>query len=130
MPQVLIVDDQDLIRDRLVRFLENADGLTVAGATASTVEALNQIHQYRPDVVVLSLNIFSADLARLTQLTGDDMPPLVVLSTFEDSVLIEAALELGAKGYVSTRSPAGELVAAVHAVAAGERYLCARSSPG
>jgi len=122
--EVLLVDDQELVRSGLRRILRRRDGFTIVGECADGDEVPDAVAQFRPDVVVMDLRmkrLSGVDAIRTLRAAGG--PPALALTTFDDDDLLSGALRAGASGFVLKDSPAEELIRAVHAVARGEAYL-------
>jgi DNA-binding NarL/FixJ family response regulator len=122
---VLLVDDQELVRSGLRRILRRKDGFAVVAECADGDEVLAAVDEHRPDVVVMDLRMRRMGGIEATrQLRARaDAPPVLVLTTFDDDELLSGALRAGAAGFLLKDSPAEELVRAVHAVAAGHSLL-------
>ncbi|BCI79528.1 putative two-component system response regulator LuxR [Mycolicibacterium sp. TY66] len=121
---VLLVDDQELVRSGLRRILRRKDGFAIVGECADGDEVPREVLRCRPDVVVMDLRmkrVSGVDAIRALRTGGG--PPALALTTFDDDDLLSAALRAGASGFVLKDSPAEELIRAVHAVARGEAYL-------
>ncbi|WP_441963807.1 response regulator [Mycolicibacterium houstonense] len=121
---VLLVDDQDLVRSGLRRILRRKDGFTIIAECADGDEVPEAVARYRPDVVVMDLRMKRVDGIEATRrLTAADGPPVLALTTFNDDELLSGALRAGANGFVLKDSSAEELIRAVRAVAQGDSYL-------
>ncbi|WP_066900384.1 response regulator transcription factor [Mycolicibacterium houstonense] len=121
---VLLVDDQDLVRSGLRRILRRKDGFTIIAECADGDEVPDAVARYRPDVVVMDLRMKRVDGIEATRrLTAADGPPVLALTTFNDDELLSGALRAGANGFVLKDSSAEELIRAVRAVAQGDSYL-------
>jgi DNA-binding NarL/FixJ family response regulator len=121
---VLLVDDQELVRSGLRRILRRRDGFTVVDECSDGDEVLAAVRRHRPDVVVMDLRmkrVSGVDAIRALRESGG--PPALALTTFDDDDLLSGALRAGACGFILKDSPAEELIRAVHAVARGEAYL-------
>lgn len=123
--QVLLVDDQDLVRSGLRRILRRKDGFEVIAECADGDEVVDAVSAARPDVVVMDLRMKRVSGMDATRRLADtaDPPPVLVLTTFRDEELLSEALRAGAAGFVLKDSPAEELIRAVRIVAAGEAVL-------
>lgn len=122
---VLLVDDQELVRSGLRRILRRKDGFNVVAECSDGDEVPAAVAAHRPDVVVMDLRMRRVDGIEATRrLRADpDGPPVLVLTTFDDDELLSGALRAGAAGFLLKDSPAEDLVRAVHAVAAGHSLL-------
>lgn len=119
-PNVLLVDDQTLIRQGIRSLLEVGD-INVCAEAADGGEALEQIRTYQPDVVLLDLRMPRYDgLWLLDALLEHELDvPVLVLTTFDDDTLVLDALRKGARGYLLKDVTVEQLSNAVHALAAG-----------
>lgn len=132
---VLLVDDQQAVRDGLARLIGSAPLLLRAVASAATgVEALHTAAWLHPDVVVLDADLAGEDgLALIPQLA----PAVVlVLTCHADPATCERAARLGAWAFIEKHEPAAVLLDAVLQLVApqmrGEKAPALRSaeSPG
>ncbi len=125
MTRVVVVDDQELVREGFALILDAQEDLEVVGTAADGVEALALCRTERPDVVLLDLRMPRLDgLAVLPRLRAE-VPDtrVLVLTTFPDDEYVVRALRSGASGFLLKDSPRGSLVTAVRSVAAGEVVL-------
>ena len=122
---VLVVDDQDLIRDGLVTILDVSPGITVVGQAADGAEALTAARALRPDVVLMDLRMPRMDGLAATRalLRQPDPPHVLVLTTFSDDDLVLDAMAAGASGFLLKDVGRQRLVEAVRGVHAGELAL-------
>lgn len=124
--RVLVVDDQELVREGLAMVLENDDGLEVVGEAGTGIEALSKARQHRPDVVLMDIRMPEMDGLTATQrlLEDADWPvKVIILTTFDPDEYVYEALRAGASAFVLKDIPRAELVAAVRAVADGGALL-------
>lgn len=125
MIEVLVVDDERLIRDGFRRLLELVPDVKVVAEAANGEEALEQIDRARPAVVLLDVRMPRVDgLAVLERLKPrDQRPACLVLTTFDDSGLLLEAARRGAQGFLSKDVSLEELVCAIRALAAGANWF-------
>ena len=122
--RVLVVDDQELVRLGLRMILGEA-GIEVAGECEDGEQALRAVEELRPDVVLMDVRMRGMDGAEATRQLRrrGDAPPVLVLTTYGDDEVLEAALTAGAAGFLLKDGPGEDLVRAVRAVAAGGSWL-------
>lgn len=122
---VLIVDDERLIRDGFRRLLELSPGLRVVGEAANGEEALAFVEHTHVSVMLLDVRMPRVDgLAVLDALKPrTERPACLVLTTFDDSELLLAAARRGAQGFLSKDVSLEELVSAIKALAAGASWF-------
>jgi len=125
MIKVLLVDDQNLVRQGVQALLELADDIEVIGEAKSGQEAVDMIPQVKPDVVLLDMRMPGMSgldvLHELSQ--ANQLPPTIILTTFDDEELILAGVKAGAKGYLLKDVPLEELVDGIKQVAAGKTIV-------
>jgi len=98
--QILLVDDEELARQRLKRMLQALEGCEVVGEAETGEEALDKIHQLDPELVVLDVRMPGMDGISLAKQLGElDDPPAVVFCTAYDEYALEAFDTL-AQGYI------------------------------
>jgi DNA-binding NarL/FixJ family response regulator len=128
--RIVIADDQPLVRSGLAMLLGFRPDMEVVAEAADGRDALAAIDRHRPDIALLDVRMPELDGLGVVrelaarQLIGIDAPTRVVmLSTYHVDEAVYAALRLGASGFVLKDAAPDELVAALHAVAAGEAWL-------
>ncbi|MEV0311152.1 response regulator transcription factor [Nonomuraea fuscirosea] len=123
--RVLLVDDQELIRQGLRRMLEIEDGIEVVGEASDGEQALRVTGECRPDVALVDARMPRMDgvelIARLSVLHPG--VAAIVLSTFDEDDYIFGALRGGAVGYLLKDCTPEQLVDAIHRAGRGETVL-------
>ncbi|RUR01219.1 response regulator transcription factor [Labedella endophytica] len=100
--RVLIVDDQELLRRGLRMLLEMEDGIEVVGEAEDGMRALAVIPETAPDVVLADARMPVLDGLGLVERCARDHPglPVLVLTTFDDALLVRSLLDAGAAGFL------------------------------
>jgi len=121
MIRVVLVDDQNLIRQGVRSLLELAGDISVVAEASDGDDGIAVIRRERPDVVLLDLRMPKTDgVAVLRALQADGvLPPTIILTTFDDDVALLEAVRAGAKGYLLKDVSLEQLTAAIRDVAAG-----------
>ena len=121
MIRIVLVDDQTLVRQGIRSLLELAGDITIVGEASDGDEALTAIAREKPDVVLLDVRMPKKNgLDVLRELkTKDAVPPVILLTTFDDDEALLAAVRAGAKGYLLKDVSLEQLTDAIRAVAAG-----------
>ncbi|NJN87208.1 MAG: response regulator transcription factor [Leptolyngbyaceae cyanobacterium SL_7_1] len=119
--QILLVDDQSIIRQGLKALLELEPDINVVGDAENGQVAIEQVNALAPDVVVLDLRMPIMDGIATTAALRQAHPTLaiLILTTFDDQEYVAQALRLGASGYLLKDTPSEELAQAIRAVHKG-----------
>ena len=120
MTRVVVVDDQALVREGIRTLLQVA-GIDVVAEAGDGRDALAEIAEHAPDVVLMDLRMPRHDgIWALEQLRAQDSDvPVLVLTTFDDDELVLQALRAGARGYLLKDVTVEQLARAVRTLAAG-----------
>ena len=123
--RVLVVDDHAVVRSGLRRVVDAEKDMVTVGEAASAERAVFEALEHKPDVVLLDVVMPGKSgiegLPALLQAAPDTK--VLVLSMQDDPQYVREAFEAGASGYVLKEAADTEVVGAVRAVAAGERYV-------
>jgi len=123
--RILVVDDHFVVRLGLVALINTEPGLKVVGEADSGDQAVKLFQSLRPDLVLMDLRMPGVNGQEATrhirQLAGQAR--VLMLSAFDGDEDIHAALEAGAQGYVLKSATGDDLIPAIHAVAAGRRWI-------
>ncbi|MGE0135890.1 MAG: response regulator [Dehalococcoidia bacterium] len=127
MTTVLIVDDQELIREGFRGLIDVEADLDVVGAASDGAEGVELARAMHPDVVVMDIRMPVMDGLEATRRIRSD-PELqgthvLILTTFHLDEYVFAALRAGASGFLLKDAPIGELRNAIRVVATGEALL-------
>ncbi|MBI4728727.1 MAG: response regulator transcription factor [Acidobacteria bacterium] len=123
--RVLIADDHAVVRQGIRMVLETDPQLKVVADVASGEEAIEKVHELRPDVVVMDVAMPGLSGFEATQRIHEAHADVKILAlTVHDSeAYIFQMLRAGAVGYVLKRAPAAEVIEAVKAAFRGEAIL-------
>ena len=126
--RLLLVDDHPLVREGVRSRLQGEPRYLVVGEAGNAEEAMMMLIATQPEVVLLDVGLKGHNGIQLAQTMLERAPELRVLmySMYDNPEYVQRALQAGARGYVLKDAPAGEIVAAIDAVAAGGTFL----SPG
>ena len=118
---VCLVDDQTLVRQGIRSLLDLSDDIRVSAEAIDGAQALEVIPLAKPDVVLLDMRMpgmSGLDVLNALAAKGQ-LPPTIILTTFDDDQLVLAGLKAGARGYLLKDVSLDQLVDAVKAVADG-----------
>jgi DNA-binding NarL/FixJ family response regulator len=123
--EVLLVDDDQLMRTGLRMIIEQTPDLIVTSEVGNGEEAIAAARRHRPGVVVMDVRmpIMNGIEATRQITTAGDGPRVLILTTFELDEYVFSALQAGASGFILKRSPPEQLIEAIRTVAAGDALL-------
>lgn len=118
---VAVVEDDTPVRQILVSWLEEADGFTCVGQFPDTERAMAGMVDAKPDVAIVDINLPGLSGIQCVRNLKPLLPKtqFVMLTVYEDSDHIFAALSSGATGYLLKRTPPEVLLTALRDVHAG-----------
>lgn len=125
MIRVVLVDDQTLVRRGIRSLLELADDIRVVAESPDGEDGMAAIRRERPDVVLLDVRMpgkNGLDLLRELQQTRE-LPPTILLTTFDDDEALLAGIRAGARGYLLKDVSLEQLTEAIRAVSRGETSI-------
>ena len=123
--RLLVVDDQQLIRDGIAALLSIRPGITIVGTAVNGREAVEKAVELGPDVVLMDVRMPELDGVEAVAVLRGRAPEcrVVMLTTFDDEEYVVQALRAGASGYLLKDLPAEELAQAVRLAHAGVTQL-------
>jgi DNA-binding NarL/FixJ family response regulator len=123
--RVLVVDDQTVVREGLTLLLGLLPGIEVVGSAGDGEAALRLIEAERPDVVLMDLRMPRMDGVEATRRIRAAYPgtQVVVLTTYSDDESVFAALQAGARGFLTKSAGAEEISRAIATVMRGDAQL-------
>ena len=124
---VLIADDQALIRSGLRAIIESEPGLEVVGEAGDGADAVEAVRRLRPHVALMDIRMPRLDGVAATRalLRGAAPVPtkILMLTTFHLDAYVTEALRAGASGFLLKEATADQLIEAVRVIASGEAVL-------
>lgn len=128
--KVFIADDHAMMREGLRLIIEAERDISVIGEAADGRQAVRLIQRLAPDVVIMDIAMPILNGIEATEqiLNSKTFTQIIILSMHATKEHIFRALEAGAKGYLLKESAGKEMVKAIRAVYAGNRFLSDRIS--
>ncbi len=130
--EVLIADDQAMVRAGFAALLDAHDGIRVVGQASDGSEAVALSARLAPDVILMDVRMPEMDgIAATRHILGPGypaarVPRILMLTTFDIDDYVYDALQAGASGFLLKDALPEELVQAVRVIAAGEALLSPR----
>lgn len=121
---IVIVEDEVVIRRMLCRELSKHEDFEVVGEAGDGRGGLMVVEKLRPDVVLMDLGLPELNGIEATRRIVEHRPEVnvIVLSCYNFKEPIQLAFEAGAKGFVTKFDELESLAPAIRVVAAGKRY--------
>jgi DNA-binding NarL/FixJ family response regulator len=123
---ILIVDDHALIREAWSSILTNDPRFDVIATCDNAEEAVAQVKEKRPNVILMDINMapFSGLDATQQILRISPDSKIVGLSVYSEPAYATKMLQMGGSGYVTKNSSREEMIKAIIDVNNGNKYLC------
>ncbi|MBI4781313.1 MAG: response regulator transcription factor [Oscillatoriophycideae cyanobacterium NC_groundwater_1537_Pr4_S-0.65um_50_18] len=126
MIRLLLVEDQEVVREGLKTLLELKPDLQVVGEAGNGQQAVERVHSLNdqdllPDVILMDIRMPIMDGVTATQIICQAFPDIKVLvfTTFDDAKYVAEALQVGAKGYLLKDIPSEELAEVIRSIHRG-----------
>jgi len=125
MIRVIVADDHIIFRQGLLKLLQSAEGITVAGEAGDGKEALAMIVKESPDIAVLDISMPGLSGIEISkELKARGCATKVVYLTMHNDVLTaKQALISGVSGYILKDDAFEDLLYAIKAVASGRKFI-------
>lgn len=123
---ILIADDHALIRQTWNFVLSTNEQYKVVAESATGEQTVALVRQYRPDVVIMDINMPDMDGLEATRLIRECSPQTKVIgvSSHTQPAYARKMMQNGGMGYVTKSSPAKEFFTAIQTVLGGAQYIC------
>ncbi len=128
--RIVIADDYSMFREGVHLMLEKQDELIITGEAGDGSELLKVVHETKPDLVIIDIEMPVMNGIEATQAIKKEFPQtgVIALTMFSDDHLIADMVEAGASGYLLKSTTKEELIEAVKAVHEGHLYFCNKTS--
>jgi DNA-binding NarL/FixJ family response regulator len=123
--RILIVDDHAPTRNEMCLLLARDPEMSVVAAVGTGEDAVTEARARRPDIVIMDILLPGINGIQATKAIRAELPEtkVLALSNHSGRRLIDALLVAGGSGYVRKDRAFEELIPALRAVAAGQRFL-------
>ncbi len=123
--RVMLVEGQEIVRAGLKTLLEMDSRVQVTATESSARKALAKLELMAVDVLFVDASLPGADGIWLTQQVSSRFPqlPVIILTTHVSKATVTAALDAGARAYLSKEATKDELVQALNAIKKGVSYI-------
>lgn len=125
MMKIVIVDDQEIVREGLKMILSLHEEIEIIGEVSNGKELLNLMEIKRPEVVLMDIRMPNMNGIEATKIMKEKYPQIkiIILTTFNEDEYIFEGLKNGADGYVLKDSNSKEIMAAIKSAVEGEMFL-------
>ena len=114
-----MVDDHPLVREGTAALIDRQEDMAIAGVAGSLEELGPILREGSVEVLLLDLRLGQESGFDLLRESHGPMPAVVVVTSYDYPQYADAALRLGAAGFVVKTAPTGELLDAIRRAAAG-----------
>jgi DNA-binding NarL/FixJ family response regulator len=123
--RVLVVDDQNIVREGMVAILALQPDIEIVGEAGDGIQAVQIARKTKPDVVLLDMVMPNQDglttIPKLKEISPNIR--ILILSSFAESNHVYQAIRTGALGYLLKDTPRAQLLKAIREVASGQASL-------
>ena len=122
---ILIVDDHEVVRIGLKSLLERHPQFTVVGEAGSAREALEQVANLKPEVVIMDIRLPGTSGIEACEEIVNKFPgtKVIMLTSYAEDEMLFSAIRAGASGYILKQIGSDDLIKALEAVSRGEALL-------
>jgi DNA-binding NarL/FixJ family response regulator len=123
--RVVVADDQASVREGLAALLGLLPDIEVVATAANGEEAINRVGESHPDAILLDLRMPVLDGIEATRRLVREHPEvaIVVLTTYDDDTSVLAALQAGARSYLTKDADRADIAQALRSAAIGLSVL-------
>jgi len=123
--RVFLADDHLILREGIRSLLQKVEGIEVVGEASDGEEAVAQVVQLVPDVVLMDITMPGLNGLEATQQIKKENSQIkvLILTVHETGQYLSGMLKVGASGYVVKTATSNELISAIRAVHHGDVYL-------
>ena len=125
MINIIIVDDHEIVRTGLRMIIAKMSGIKIIAEAENGKQAIDVVREYRPDVVLMDVNMPELSGIEATRRISQHMPDtkIIILTVHAENPFPAQLLEAGASGYLTKGCAAEELEKAIKTVMVQGRYI-------
>ena len=122
---ILLADDHTIVRQGLAKVLEAEPGFSVVGEARDGREAISQVEQIKPDIVIMDITMPMLNGIEATRQIkkANRNTKIIILSMHSHNRFISELFSLGASGYLLKDSSGTDIVNAINAAVRGDTFL-------
>jgi DNA-binding NarL/FixJ family response regulator len=122
---LVLIDDNRLLREGLTAMIQSRPGFTVLAASADADEAMEQVREAKPNVVLIDFGLEDHDALGLTATVHKEVPEarVIVMGLLSTQGDVADYVRAGASGFIMKHASLEELFDTIRAVAAGGQVL-------
>lgn len=120
MIRILLADDDTIIREGLKMIMETQDDFEIVGCADNGKEAVRIALETKPDVVLMDIRMPVMDgIEAAEKIMENNCGAPLLLTTFDEDLLMQRAIKTGVRGYILKNSPAQRIISAIKTVSLG-----------
>lgn len=125
MIEILLVDDQTMVRQAMASLLDLESDFSVTAQAASAAEALEILREIEVDIAILDIELGGVSGLELTKILRSKYSKIKILivTTFGRPGYLNRAMAAGANGFLVKDAPSEKLISAIHTVSQGGSYI-------
>ncbi len=123
--KIVLADDHAVVRRSLCLLITEDAALELVGEAADGLEAIRAVHSLQPDLLLTDIKMPQMSGLEVLQYLRNEKNPvaIIILSNHSEPLYVEAAMRLGANGFVAKSSGLESLMEAIQAVREGRLYI-------
>jgi DNA-binding NarL/FixJ family response regulator len=124
--KIHIADDHQILLFGIKSLLQTVYEFEVTGFSSTGSDLYDEVTNSEADILILDINMPEKDgIEVLKEFSEKGFPcKVIVLSSYDDLILIKKVMKLGASGYLTKQCAGENIVEAVRVVSSGEEYFC------
>jgi len=123
--RIIIADDHPIFREGIIGIVEKNPGYKIIGSCGDGQEALDKIHQMKPDIAILDIDMPRMNGLEIAKKIYEEKNEceIIILTIYKDEEYFNEAMNFGVKGYLVKDSIAIELTDCIENVIKGKHYI-------